>query len=302
MHVQARTIPVPLGRPSFLDVPRCDDLDTLEADIAIIAYPFTVPYSLEWSRQPSSLAPAAIRESTLRYASYLQHYDFDFGSELFAGRTVRIVDCGDVFEMPGCYEENSRTATAVIRRILEQGAVPFIFGGDHATTIPMMRAYEGRGPICVVHLDAHLDWRDEINGVHDGLSSPMRRASELPWVTSMIQIGLRAVGSARQRTMLKLSAASVCAPRSSTKSVLMTSCGGCLRLTATTSAWTPMRWTRRSRRGSTRWSLVASTTSRPATCSRESPRRAASSVLTSSKSPRPKICTRSPASSPFDSR
>ena len=27
----------------------------------------------------------------------------------------------------------------------------------------------------------------------------MRRASELPWVTSMIQIGLRAVGSARQR-------------------------------------------------------------------------------------------------------
>src|SRR2546428_1571592 len=92
MHVQARTIPVPLGRPSFLDVPRCDDLDTLEADIAIIAYPFTVPYSLEWSRQPSSLAPAAIRESTLRYASYLQHHDFDFGSELFAGRTVRIVD------------------------------------------------------------------------------------------------------------------------------------------------------------------------------------------------------------------
>src|SRR5437879_6025173 len=199
MHVQARTIPVPLGRPSFLDVPRCDDLDTLEADIAIIAYPFTVPYSLEWSRQPSSLAPAAIRESTLRYASYLQHYDFDFGSELFAGRTVRIVDCGDVFERPGCYEENSRMATAVIRRILERGAVPFIFGGDHATTIPMMRAYEGRGPICVVHLDAHLDWRDQVNGVHDGLSSPMRRASELPWVTSMIQIGLRAVGSARQR-------------------------------------------------------------------------------------------------------
>ena len=66
MHVQARTIPVPLGRPSFLDVPRCDDLDTLEADIAIIAYPFTVPYSLEWSRQPSSLAPAAIRDGRAR--------------------------------------------------------------------------------------------------------------------------------------------------------------------------------------------------------------------------------------------
>src|SRR5438552_17617608 len=117
MHVHARTIPVPLGRASFLDVPRCDDLDTLEADIAIIAYPFTVPYSLEWSRQPSSLAPAAIRESTLRYASYLQHYDFDFGSELFAGRTVRIVDCADVLARPGCCEENSLMRTGGSSRI-----------------------------------------------------------------------------------------------------------------------------------------------------------------------------------------
>src|SRR5205085_2060371 len=74
-----------------------------------------------------------------------------------------------------------------------------ILGGDHATTIPVMRAYEGRGPLCVVHLDAHLDWRDEVNGVHDGLSSPMRRASELPWVTAMLQIGLRGIGSARQQ-------------------------------------------------------------------------------------------------------
>jgi agmatinase len=110
-----------------------------------------------------------------------------------------MVDCGDVFEQPGQYEENSRVATAVLKKILERGALPIILGGDHATTIPMMRAYEGRGPICAVHLDAHLDWRDEVNGVHDGLSSPMRRASELPWVTSMIQIGLRGIGSARQR-------------------------------------------------------------------------------------------------------
>jgi agmatinase len=161
--------------------------------------PYTVPYDLTWSRQPSSLAPAAIREQSLRLADRLRHYDFEFGGELFAGRTVKIVDCGDVFELPGQYEENSRMATAVLKKILERGALPIILGGDHATTIPMMRAYEGRGPICAVHLDAHLDWRDEVNGVHDGLSSPMRRASELPWVTSMIQIGLRGIGSARQR-------------------------------------------------------------------------------------------------------
>ena len=190
---------MPVGRPSFLNVPRCDSLDALDADVAVVAFPYTVPYTIEWSRQPSSWAPGAIREASLRYPDFLTHYDMDFGAELFAGRRVRIVDCGDVFEVAGQYEDNGRTATAVIKAILARGAVPVVLGGDHATTIPMMRAYDGRGPLCVVHIDAHLDWRDEVNGVHDGLSSPMRRASELPWVTSMIQIGLRAVGSARQR-------------------------------------------------------------------------------------------------------
>jgi agmatinase len=197
--VRARTVPVPVGRPSFLNVPRCDSLDALDADVAVVAFPYTVPYTIEWSRQPSSWAPGAIREASLRYPDFLSHYDMDFGAELFAGRRVRIVDCGDVFEVAGQYEDNGRTATAVIKTILARGVVPVVLGGDHATTIPMMRAYDGRGPLCVVHIDAHLDWRDEVNGVHDGLSSPMRRASELPWVTSMIQIGLRAVGSARQR-------------------------------------------------------------------------------------------------------
>jgi agmatinase len=195
----ARIAPVPLERPTFLKAPRCEDLATLDADVAIIAMPYTVPYDLTWSRQPSSLAPAALREQSLRLADRLHHYDFEFGADPFAGRTVRIVDCGDVWEQPGQFEENSRMATAVLEKILERGALPIILGGDHATTIPMMRAYRGRGPICAVHLDAHLDWRDEVNGVHDGLSSPMRRASELPWVTSMIQIGLRGIGSARQR-------------------------------------------------------------------------------------------------------
>ena len=195
----ARTVPVPVGRPSFLNAPRCDDLEALDADVAIVAFPYTVPYTIEWSRQPSSWAPGAIREASLRYPNFLTHYDMDFGAELFGGRRVRIVDCGDVHEVAGRYDENGRMATAVVREILSRGAVPVVLGGDHATTIPIMRAYEGHGPLCVVHIDAHLDWRDEVNGIHDGLSSPMRRASELPWVRSMIQIGLRAVGSARQR-------------------------------------------------------------------------------------------------------
>jgi len=64
--------------------------------------------------------------------------------------------------------------------------------------VPALRAYEGRGPITIIHIDAHLDWRDHVNGVRDGYSSPIRRASELPWIEGAWQIGLRGVGSARE--------------------------------------------------------------------------------------------------------
>ena len=196
--VDPRIVAVPLGKATVLDAPRSDDLGTLAADIAIVGVPFGYPYDMAGSTSPSSTAPAAIREQSVRWAPYLTHYDYDFGSEIFAGRDVRIVDCGDVAMTPGDYAGNAAATTVVIRAILDRGAVPFVLGGDHAVPIPVFRAYEGLGPIVIVQLDQHIDWREERNGVTQGLSSTMRRASEMPWVSGMAQIGLRAVGSARQ--------------------------------------------------------------------------------------------------------
>jgi agmatinase len=48
-----------------------------------------------------------------------------------------------------------------------------------------------------VQVDAHIDWRDEIDGVTHGFSSTMRRASEMAHVEGIVQIGARGVGSAR---------------------------------------------------------------------------------------------------------
>ena len=65
--------------------------------------------------------------------------------------------------------------------------------------IPVIRAYDVYGSLCVVHIDAHIDWRDERNGVREGYSSVMQRASEMPWVKAIVQVGLRGIGSARRR-------------------------------------------------------------------------------------------------------
>ena len=80
--MQPAIFPVPVGRPSFLEAARCDDLDTLEADVAIIAIPYNTPYDLVRSRAPSSRAPGTLREQSLRWSSRLDHYDFEFGGPL----------------------------------------------------------------------------------------------------------------------------------------------------------------------------------------------------------------------------
>ena len=194
----ARLVPVPAGRPTFLDVPRCTDLRTLEADVAVIGVPFGVPYDLR-TAAAQSLTPAAMREQSMRYVPWYEtHYDFDFDGELLAGRRVRIVDCGDVAMIPGRWDENSRATTAAIAAVLDRGAVPFVIGGDDSIPIPVLRAYGEQQPMCVVQIDAHIDWRDERDGIRDGLSSPMRRASEMPWIRGMAQIGIRGFGSARR--------------------------------------------------------------------------------------------------------
>lgn len=191
--------PVPEGQPTFLNMPRCTDLDSLDADIAFIAVPFGVHYDFAASRETASAAAPAIREQSLHLANYLTHYDWDFGGDILAGRDIRIVDCGAVHMEPGEYQANNAATTAAIRAILDRGAIPFVVGGSHAISIPVMRAYEGLDPMYVVQIDAHLDFRDEVNGIRDGYSSPMRRAVESDWVSGAAQIGIRSIGSARKQ-------------------------------------------------------------------------------------------------------
>ena len=52
-------------------------------------------------------------------------------------------------------------------------------------------------PLHILHIDSHLDFRQEVNGETRGYSSPIRRIRELPHVGRIVQVGLRGMGSAR---------------------------------------------------------------------------------------------------------
>jgi agmatinase len=108
-----------------------------------------------------------------------------------------VVDAGDVDGTADDGAGNSARAEAAVRSLLGTGAIPIVLGGDDSVPIPVLRAYAGRDPFTVLQVDAHLDFRDEVGGVRDGYSSPMRRASEMPHVRRSVQVGLRGVGSAR---------------------------------------------------------------------------------------------------------
>jgi agmatinase len=107
-------------------------------------------------------------------------------------------DLGDVNHPANPHGSDPANITRTIKAVLGRRAIPLILGGDEGGLAWVLRAYEEFGPIYLVHLDAHIDWRDERGGVKEGFSSGMRRASEMPWIDGMAQVGLRGMGSARQ--------------------------------------------------------------------------------------------------------
>ena len=73
-----------------------------------------------------------------------------------------------------------------------------VLGGDHAVHIPCIRAFSGGEPVHLVHIDAHLDFVDERHGVRYGHGNPIRRASEMPHVSGITQLGIRNVSSSNR--------------------------------------------------------------------------------------------------------
>ncbi len=186
---------------SFAGLPVCEQLNDLEADIAFIGIHYVSPYpqKLPTSQTAIESAPDAIRRKSLDFADHLEHYDFDFNDVLLAGRNVTMVDCGDVDRQSQVGDRNPECITSAIRTILNTGALPVVLGTDEGGFIQVVRAYDGYRDVCVIHFDAHIDWREQRHGVREGYSSVMRRTSEMPWVQKMVQIGLRGIGSARQQ-------------------------------------------------------------------------------------------------------
>lgn len=201
--MQGMTAAPRTGHATFLYSELLTDLDRLAgADIAFLGIPYGDAYSFAEIVNDQTNMPAAMRRATDRILRARERYDFDLGGPLYDDRPIRTVDCGDIVGDFRDLTAHYRKAEAVVRKIRAAGAMPIVLGGDHGIPIPVLRALDGDGPITLVQVDQHLDWRQEVNGVTEGYSSPIRRASEMAHIGEIFQIGLHSAGSARPEEVL----------------------------------------------------------------------------------------------------
>jgi guanidinopropionase len=114
------------------------------------------------------------------------------GTEPFS--IARIADVGDVSVNPINLQDALKRIEEGIRSIVKHGALPLIAGGDHLTTLPVLRAVAKDSPVGMVHFDAHSDTNDTYFGDNPYThGTPFRRAVEEKLLDPkrVVQIGIR---------------------------------------------------------------------------------------------------------------
>jgi agmatinase len=179
-----------VGIPSFLRAPIHTDLDSLDADIAVLGAPTDEGSPF---RPGSRFGPRAMREHSLRFVSGEGGYYDPQRGRRFLEREMKgaIVDVGDADILPTNLPGTFDNITATTRGVLAAGAMPVVLGGDHAITFPVVRAFTK--PLHVVHLDAHLDYMPFVHGIFHSNMHAFRHIRKMSHVLSLTQVGIRSL-------------------------------------------------------------------------------------------------------------
>lgn len=170
------------GPSTFARLPLVRSLD--DVDLAIVGVPFDTGVTY---RVGGRFGPNAVRAASVMLRPYNANLDvkpFD---------VLSCVDFGDVAIVPGYTERSYAAIEDAVSPIVGAGVVPLLIGGDHACTLPHLRATRSRGPVAVIDFDSHTDAWDSYFGEKYNHGTWMRRAIEegLVDVAHSIEVGLR---------------------------------------------------------------------------------------------------------------
>ncbi len=100
-------------------------------------------------------------------------------------------DAGDVDTVPGHIEDTMKKVEEGLLNILVF-STPFIVGGDHSITLPVLRAvHKVHGRVNLIHMDSHYDFWDSHWGKKYDHGTWLRRALEEGLLEEVVQIGIR---------------------------------------------------------------------------------------------------------------
>lgn len=148
--------------------PNADALKKAGAKAAIYGIPWD---STSISRTGANYGPRGIRDVSVMLTPYNAVFDFDLVEAL------NPVDTGDCQTILANAAKTFAAAEQDLSEIIEAGALPVVFGGDHSISIPLAGAlkkhHENPG---LVLIDMHLDTAEEVGGEKLNHCCPITRA------------------------------------------------------------------------------------------------------------------------------
>lgn len=169
---------------TFFRLPHVSVKETF--DVALTGVPFDGGVSY---RPGARFAPAKVRE----VSSLGRAYHWSRGEDVFS--RLRVADIGDCSTVPVDLAQTYSKIEQHFGAILTSGKRFIAVGGDHSTTLPILRAVhrQVKKPISLIHFDAHLDTYPAAWGVEYHHGAFARHAVEEGLVNpkEMVQIGVR---------------------------------------------------------------------------------------------------------------
>ena len=153
-----------------------------EASIVLYGAPFDSTTSF---RPGARFGPAAMRHESFGLETYSPYQDKDLTD-------IKVFDGGDLELCFGSPESALNDIENFSSKILGNGKLPCMIGGEHLVTLGAVRAAVKKYPdLHIIHFDAHADLRDDYLGQKFSHACVMRRCHELVGDGKIFQFGIR---------------------------------------------------------------------------------------------------------------